>query len=983
MKTSGWIKIVLITVIAAGTAARVSGQAVTTVAGSAGIQGTANGPGNVARFNSPHGIACDKFGNIYVADRMNHRIRKIDFSGAVTTLAGTGVIGGTDGPGNSATFNEPWAVACDTLGNVYVADTRNYKIRKITPTGSVVTVAGQGTFGTTNGPALLAKFGFPSGICVTPDGATIYVADHNTHVIRKIFNGTVSNLTGITYIAGADDGGPGTATFNHPYGIDLDNSGNIIVADEWNNMIRLVTSTGNVVTLAGVGLNGSSDGQPTAAMFNYPWDVTVDSSGNIFVADGYNHTIRKLEYPFWMVSTYAGTAGVTGATDATGPAASFNTATGVAFNPFNKAIYVGDESNELVRKIASVSPQQITLSTAAVNSTVCYGDSIPVTSSLSGLSGYIYYDNGNVVATSASSSINLPPLASGNHTITCSATDSAGLTVLSNNLVVTVKAQYIPLISPANPVFCNGDSIQLNVSVAVSYLWNQGSTSQSIYISNGGIYSVTATAADGCKGTTTVNATASNGPPAIINAASGSPICPGDSVLITASTGTSYLWSDGSTTQSIYAGAVQPYYVTVSDVAGCTTMSSAFNINFYPNSLATISPGGPIVILQNDSVTLNSGNAATYSWSTGATSQSIVVNSNGNYMVTITTSDGCSSVSSAVQVIVISQQQIVSATGNLSFCQGLSVTLQSFFSQGNQWYFNGALMAGENSQELSATDSGYYQVAIYQNGNWIFSDSILVTVYTTPQMASVTDTTICEGEAPLLVALAEPLVTVKWYDQDIGGNLLGMGSAYQTTPVIQPEIYYIEVTGLNGCIAERTPLYISTNPTPVADFTYTIAGQPGNFTVTFNNISLFADTYNWSLQDTGIQTSQVTDPSFSVFAEGEYGIWLLADNSYGCTDSLYKKIYIGNGGDWFIPNTFTPNNDGKNDFFKVRGRGVTTREMKIYDQWGTLLFMSAVDPVWDGTVNGQTVQNGTYMYHVVISQNDQEEVVSGAITVIK
>jgi gliding motility-associated-like protein len=983
MKTSGWIKILLIMVISTCSVIGVSAQAVTTVAGSAGVTGAANGTGSTARFNSPHGIACDKWGNIYIADRMNHRVRKIDLSGNVTTLAGTGVIGGTDGPGSSATFNEPWAVACDTLGNIYVADTRNYKIRKITPSGIVVTVAGQGTFGTTNGPALLSKFGFPSGLCVTPDGSTIYVADHNTHVIRKIFNGTVSNLSGITYIAGADDGAPGVATFNHPYGIDLDNAGNIIVADEWNNIIRLVTSTGNVVTLAGVGLNGSTDGQPTSAMFNYPWDVTVDSSGNIFVADGYNHIIRKLEYPFWIVSTYAGTAGITGATDATGPAASFNAATGVSFNPFNKAIYVGDESNELVRKIAAVSPQQMTLSTSATANTVCYGDSIPVTSSLSGLNGYIFYDNGNFVQSSSSASVNLPPLSAGNHIITCSATDSLGLTVLSNNLTVTVKAQYIPVISPANPVFCNGDSMQINASAAVSYLWSQGSTTQNIYITTGGLFTVTVTAADGCKGSAAVAAVASNGPPANINPASSAPICPGDSVLLTASLGSSYLWSDGSTTQSIYGILTQPYFVTVSNSAGCKATSSPFNINFYPNSVATVNPSGVLILLPGDSVTLTSGSASSYNWSTGETTQSIVVNSNGNYVVSITTTDGCSSSSSATQVIVISQQQIVSALGNLSFCEGGSVTLQSFVSQGNQWYFNGSVLPGENSQEISATDSGYYQVAIYQNGNWIYSDSILVTVYTTPQMASVTDTTICTGEAPLLVALAEPLVTIKWYDLDIGGNLLGMGSAFQTTPVMQSETYYVEVTGLNGCIAERTPLYIFTNPAPVADFTYTVSGQPGSFTVNFSNTSLLADNYSWALQDTGLQTSQVIDPAFTVTDAGEYGVWLIADNSFGCSDSLYKKIYIGNGGDWFIPTTFTPNNDGKNDLFRVRGRGVTTREMKIYDQWGTLLFMSDVDPVWDGTVNGQTVQNGTYMYHVVISKDNQEEVVSGAITVIK
>ncbi len=979
-----WLKnALLFSVFLAVTCNHIYAQAVTTIAGAAGVAGVQDGAGSTARFNSPHGIACDRQGNIYIADRYNHRIRKINPAGTVSTIAGTGVIGGTDGPGSSATFNEPWAVACDTAGNIYVADTRNYKIRKITPAGAVLTIAGQGTFGTTNGPAALAKFGFPSGICVTPDGSTIYVADHNTHVIRKIFNGTVSNLSGVTYIAGSNDGAAGVATFNHPYGIEIDNSGNIIVADEWSNMIRLVTPTGIVTTLAGVGLNGSNDGQPSSAMFNYPWDVTVDNTGNIFVADGFNHTIRKLESPFWTVSTYAGTAGVTGATDAVGSAASFNAATGITFSGIGNVLYIGDASNQLIRKIAAVSAQQITLSTSSVNNTVCFGDSIPVTATPGGFSGYTFYDNGNAITSSASSTAMLPPLTAGNHTITCSSTDSAGLTVLSNNIIITVKAAYIPTITPANPIFCNGDSIQISAGSASAYQWNQGSTSQAIFITAGGWYSVTVTAADGCKGTNTTLATASNGPNAVITPASSGAICPGDSVLISSAIAATYLWSNGSTTQSIYAGLTTPYTVTVSDVAGCATISSPYNINFFTGSIATISPAGPIVLIQGDSIILSSGSAATYNWTGGATSQSITVNSAGSYAVSITTTDGCSSVSAPVQVNVITVQQMLTSNGALSFCQGSSVTLQSYFTQGNQWYFNGAPLPGETAQTLNATDSGYYQIAVLQNTAWYYSDSILVTVNATPQMAVVNDTIICSGQSPLLIAQAEPLMTIKWFDQDSAGTMLGMGSAYQPAAIFQNVTYYVEVTGLNGCVTERSALNINTNPSPIADFSFAITGQQGNYSVILNNTTLFGDYYSWTLHDTAYQTSQNLSPSFTVTTPGEYELWLIADNAFGCRDSMFKRIYIGASNEWFIPNTFTPNNDGKNDIFRVRGRGVITKEMKIYDQWGSLLFFTDTNPVWDGTVKGETVQNGTYMYHVIISKDDQEEVVTGAITVIK
>ena len=962
---------------------KVRGQAVTTIAGSAGVSGAIDGTGNNARFNSPHGICTDRNGNIYIADRYNHRIRKITPAGMVSTIAGSGVIGGMDGVGASASFNEPWAVDCDTAGNIYVADTRNYKIRMVTPSGVVSTVAGQGTFGTTNGPAVLAKFGFPSGICVTPDGSTIYVADHNTHVIRKIIGGVVSNLTGITYIAGSDDGPVGTATINHPYGITLDNSGNIIVADEWNNMIRKVDPAGTVTTLAGVGLNGSNDGQPSSAMFNYPWDVTVDNNGNIYVADGFNHTIRKLESPFWIVSTYVGTPGVTGATDAIGAAASFNAATGITYYAGGNSLFVGDASNQLVRKISAVSALQITLSTTATANTVCFGDSIPVASSISGLPSYIFYDNGSVIATSTTASANLPPLTAGNHTITCSSTDSAGLTVMSTNLVITVKSAYIPTITPANPMFCNGDSIQISSSSAVSYLWNDGSTQQNIYINSSGPFTVTAMGADGCDGSATITAIVSNGPGAAVTPATNASICPGDSMLLTVSSGTSYLWSDGSTSQSIYASATTPYLVTVSDVAGCKSISSPYTLNFYPGSVATINPSGPIVLIQGDSITLSSGAAATYLWNDGSTSQNITVNSNGSYFVTITTSDGCSSSSLPVQVSIINLSQILTAQGATSFCDGQSVTLQSAFSTGNQWYFNGQLISGETAQEIVASDSGYFQVAVSQNGNLYFSDSILVSVLATPQMALATDTTVCSGTTPLLVVQADQFATVNWYDVDTGGTILGSGNAYVTPPLAQTSTYYIEVVGSNGCKPERTELMVMTNPTPIADFTYVISGQPGNFTITITNTTLQGDYYNWTLQDTAAQISQIVNPVFTVANAGSYNVWLVADNASGCQDSVLKTIYIGANDDWFIPNTFTPNNDGKNDLFRVRGRGVLTKEIKIYDQWGGLIYLSDVNPVWDGTVHGETVPNGTYMYHVVISKDDQEQVVTGAITVIK
>src|SRR6185295_12473874 len=266
----------------------IQAQNVSRYAGSAGISGSADGNAlSAAKFNSPHGICVDKTGNVFIADRYNNKIRKITPAGVVSTFAGSGAAGANDGTGTTATFNEPWAIACDTNNNLYVADTKSYKIRKITSAGVVTTLAGTGTFGTTNGAANVAQFGFPAGIAVSKDGSIIYVADRMTHVIRKIQAGMVSTFAGTIYISGSTDGTGTAAKFDHPYSLCLDNSDNVIVADEWNNKIRKISPLQSVTTIAGTGIARSKDGNAiSTASFSAPWAVVVDSIGNIYVGDG-------------------------------------------------------------------------------------------------------------------------------------------------------------------------------------------------------------------------------------------------------------------------------------------------------------------------------------------------------------------------------------------------------------------------------------------------------------------------------------------------------------------------------------------------------------------------------------------------------------------------------------------------------------------------------------------------------------------------
>jgi len=304
---------------------------VTTLAGIAGMPGSADGTGSAARFDDPAGVAADDAGNVYVADSFNRTIRKITPSGAVTTLAGSpGVVGSADGTGAAASFYIPTGVAVDRAGDVYVTDTGNFNIRKITAAGSVSTLAGTtGVGGSADGVGSAAQFNMPVGIAV--DGAgNVYVADQENHTIRKITPATeVTTLAGSAGSAGSADGTGAAARFDHPTGVAVDGAGNLYVGDEFHGTIRKITAAGAVTTLAGTAdAGGSADGSGAAARFSFPEGVAVDEAGNVFVADAFNATIRKVTAA-GVVTTLAGTANLAGGMDGTGAAARFFTPSGV------------------------------------------------------------------------------------------------------------------------------------------------------------------------------------------------------------------------------------------------------------------------------------------------------------------------------------------------------------------------------------------------------------------------------------------------------------------------------------------------------------------------------------------------------------------------------------------------------------------------------------------------------------------------------
>lgn len=308
--------------------------------------------GAPAGFSNPSGVVTNAAGDVFVADRLNHRIRKITAAGVVSTFAGSGVAGYANDTGTAAQFEKPAGLAIDGSGNLYVADEQNHRIRKITPAGVVSNFAGSGIAGFAEGVAESARFLYPTGVAVDGDG-NVYVADSGNHRIRVIsaVDGTVGTLAG-NGVAGFNDGDVSGAQFSSPKAIVMGAGGAVLVADTGNHRIRVIEA-GSVTTLAGDGTEGFVEGLGANARFSSPGGIARGADGVVYVADAGNHRIRRVATD-GEVSTLAG-SGIAGAVDS--PVSGLYPATACQFNQPNGitmdadgALFVTQEG--LLRKIA-------------------------------------------------------------------------------------------------------------------------------------------------------------------------------------------------------------------------------------------------------------------------------------------------------------------------------------------------------------------------------------------------------------------------------------------------------------------------------------------------------------------------------------------------------------------------------------------------------------------------------------------------------
>ena len=338
---------------------------VTTFAGT-GVVGSSGdgGAATSAQLNYPNGIFAGTSGIVYIAASGNNKIRMVSSAGIITTFAGTGTAGsgGDGGAAISAQLSYPFGVSVDISGKMYIADQCNTKIRMVT-NGLITTLAGTGIGGSTGdgGVATSAKLNNPFGVSVDISG-NVYIADYGNNKIRMVTNtGIITTFAGTGAFGSSGDSGAATsAQLYNPTGVSVGLSGNVYIADSYNQKIRMVASTGIITTFAGTGIGGSSGdgGAATSAQLYYPNGVSVDISGNVYIADQVNYKIRMVTNT-GIITSLAGT-GTKGSNGDGGAATSaqLNDPAGVSVDIYGN-VYIADTYNNKMRMVAQLWPSPL------------------------------------------------------------------------------------------------------------------------------------------------------------------------------------------------------------------------------------------------------------------------------------------------------------------------------------------------------------------------------------------------------------------------------------------------------------------------------------------------------------------------------------------------------------------------------------------------------------------------------------------------
>ncbi len=556
---------------------KIDAQIIATYAGSgtSGYSGD-GGQATAAEMNASRGVVFDAFGNLYIASGGNNRIRKVNTSGIISTFAGNGA-GGSAGDGGQATaaeINTPYDVTTDAAGNVYIVETNGYRIRKVNTSGIISTVAGNGHNGYTGdgGQATAAEIDEPLGVAVDASG-NVYIAILGTRVRLVNTSGVISTLAGNGTAGFSGDGGQATAAeINQIYGLCLDASGNVYIADVNNRRVRKVNTSGVISTFAGNGNagNAGNGGQATAAEVYAPTGLKADASGNIYITDELEARVRKVNTS-GVISAVAGVnnEGYSG-DGGQATVAELNNPYKIAFDNSGN-LYIGDEANNRVRVVYLT----VGVSTSVTANISCNGGSngSATATASNGTTPYTYSWSGGQTTTSVTG------LSAGTYTVTV--TDHNGETGSATAAITQPATLSISAGVTAN-VSCNGGangSVSSTPSGGTSpytYSWTGGGTASAYTGLSIGTYTVTVTDNKGCTATAFATITQPGVIKDTITSITYLPCGAGANATIGVTGGTipyTYLWSpSGKTTAAVTGLSWGTYTVSVSDAMGCSSV---------------------------------------------------------------------------------------------------------------------------------------------------------------------------------------------------------------------------------------------------------------------------------------------------------------------------------------------------------------------------------------------------------------------------
>jgi gliding motility-associated-like protein len=593
------------------------------------------GPAKVARLNHPTGIAVGKTGIIYIGDWLNHRIRKIDAAGIITTIAGTGIAGNTGdgGPAINAKLNLEGAMdlALDSKGNLYISQPESFVVRKIDAAGIITTVIGNGTkgYGGDNGNALSAQLIQPSGLAIDKND-NIYVSDPGSNTVRKITPaGIITTFAGSPGNGYSGDGGPATGAkfqIGSPIGLAIDGCGNLYIADYSNHVIRKVNTDGIISTIVG-NHNGNvtgNGGPATSASIWFPGNIAVDPSNNLYIPDSYNNTIRKVTNPgvsilvhpkdvtacinstakftvqsavndsyAWELNSGSGWLKLAEGANYTGTRSATLSVT-VKDNSFDKIQYRCNISNSCGNAIslpatlnvpADAAPALITI--VADKPEICEGTKTifnPTILNEGTATTYEWFVNGsttNIKTKQFESST----LKNGDKVILSIITNtinacSSGTKLSSNEVTIKVNKNPKPVLADLASI-CSGNSYVFDPGEFKSYLWHDGTTGRAFEATRAGTYIVTVTNDKGCPGTDTgeIKTVVDK---STVNLPEDTVLCEGSILTIRPDRNfNSYRWSDGSTGNSLKISRSGSYSIEVTDANNCKA-SDVIVVNYQP-----------------------------------------------------------------------------------------------------------------------------------------------------------------------------------------------------------------------------------------------------------------------------------------------------------------------------------------------------------------------------------------------------------------